>query len=87
MARKTAPLFTTVSVRRHTKRFVQGTAPVRKSPYPVLVFSHGLIGHCNTHSASLSEPASRGIACEAPEHRHGSGSITLVQNGEVGEAR
>lgn len=53
----------------------------------MLVFSHGLIGHYNTYSDSLGEPASQDIVCLAPEHRDGSGSITLLRIGYVEGAR
>lgn len=59
------------------------------TPLPVCIFSHGLVGNMNTHSAILGELASHGVFCVALEHRDGSGALSLVRNGDaeaVGEA-
>ncbi|KAJ9604548.1 hypothetical protein H2200_010661 [Cladophialophora chaetospira] len=50
---------------------------------PVLIFSHGLVGSMNTHSAILGELASHGVFCVALEHRDRSGALSLVRNGEA----
>ncbi|KEF54885.1 uncharacterized protein A1O9_09328 [Exophiala aquamarina CBS 119918] len=48
-------------------------------PLPVLIFSHGLVGGMNSHSALLGELASRGIFCVAIDHRDGSGVLSLAR--------
>ena len=50
------------------------------SPLPVVIFSHGIVGNMNTHSAILGELASYGVFCAAVEHRDGSGALSIVRN-------
>jgi platelet-activating factor acetylhydrolase len=50
------------------------------SPLPVLIFSHGLVGSMNSHSALLGELASRGVVCVAIDHRDGSGALSLARS-------
>jgi len=49
-------------------------------PLPVLIFSHGLVGAMNSHSALLGELASRGVVCVAIDHRDGSGALSLARS-------
>ena len=49
------------------------------SPLPVLIFSHGLVGNMNTHSAILGELSSHGVFCVALEHRDGSAALSLIR--------
>lgn len=49
-------------------------------PLPVLIFSHGLVGCLNSHSALLGDLASRGVVCVAVDHRDGSGALSLARN-------
>lgn len=49
-------------------------------PLPVLIFSHGLVGAMNSHSALLGELASRGVVCVAIDHRDGSGVLSLARS-------
>lgn len=60
-------------------------APNDASQYPLLVFSHGLGGNCQTYSSILGSLASCGVVCVAPEHRDGSAPISIVKSapGEV----
>jgi platelet-activating factor acetylhydrolase len=60
-------------------------APMSDHAHPVrvLIFSHGLVGSMNTHSAILGELASHGICCVAIEHRDGSGAVSLVRNSKA----
>ncbi|KAJ9644283.1 uncharacterized protein PV06_05259 [Exophiala oligosperma] len=46
---------------------------------PTLIFSHGLVGNMNTHSALLGELASHGVFCLALDHRDGSGPLTTLR--------
>ncbi|KAL6251559.1 hypothetical protein RBB50_001768 [Rhinocladiella similis] len=46
---------------------------------PTLIFSHGLVGNMNTHSALLGELASYGVFCLALDHRDGSGPLTTLR--------
>ncbi|KIW13595.1 hypothetical protein PV08_08784 [Exophiala spinifera] len=46
---------------------------------PTLIFSHGLVGNMNTHSALLGELASYGVVCLALDHRDGSGPLTTLR--------
>lgn len=52
------------------------------TPLPVVIFSHGIVGNMNTHSAILGELASYGVFCVAVEHRDGSGALSIVRDGD-----
>ena len=54
--------------------------------FPLVVFSHGLGGTRTTYSQYCGELASRGNIVLAPEHRDGSGPITVVRSA-TGEER
>ena len=71
-------------IRRITIPALQN-APILPSPskskrWPVLVFSHGLGGTCNSYSQITGSLSSHGIIVVAPEHRDGSGPITFVRD-------
>ncbi|KIW54301.1 hypothetical protein PV05_06668 [Exophiala xenobiotica] len=53
---------------------------------PVLIFSHGLVGNMNTHSAILGDLASHGVFCLAIEHRDGSGPLSMVRSAKASGA-
>ena len=65
---------------RYTTIPAVSNAPLRprKNPYPVVVFSHGLGGNCNTYSSILAGLASSGVICAAVEHRDGSAPISFI---------
>ncbi|KIV87055.1 hypothetical protein PV11_02626 [Exophiala sideris] len=67
---------------RSTRIPAYENAPLSSSnaPLPVVIFSHGIIGNMNTHSAILGELASYGVFCAAIEHRDGSGALSIVRN-------
>ncbi|KIV92708.1 hypothetical protein PV10_03980 [Exophiala mesophila] len=67
---------------RSTKVHAYENAPLKSDdqPFPVLIFSHGLVGGANTHSYLLGELASRGVICVALEHRDGSGVLSRANN-------
>ncbi|ETN46801.1 uncharacterized protein HMPREF1541_00990 [Cyphellophora europaea CBS 101466] len=52
----------------------------KSSTYPLVVFSHGLAGNCNTYSSFCGSLASCGIVVAASEHRDGSCPISLVRD-------
>ena len=51
----------------------------RNSPYPVVVFSHGLGGNANAYSSICGNLASCGAVVFAPEHRDGSCPIAYAK--------
>lgn len=51
----------------------------RSSPYPVVIFSHGLGGNANAYSSICGNLASCGIVVFAPEHRDGSCPIAFAK--------
>ena len=59
----------------------------RDSPYPVVIFSHGLGGNINTYSSLLLALASCGVVCATVEHRDGSSPIAFVASHEANESR
>ena len=62
--------------------YQNGPLSYEDTPLPVVIFSHGLVGNMNIHSAILGELASQGIFCVAVEHRDGSGALSLVRDSE-----
>ena len=51
----------------------------RSSPYPVVIFSHGLGGNANAYSSICGNLASCGIVAFAPEHRDGSCPVAFAK--------
>ena len=69
---------------KYTRIPAVANAPLRPAggpgeKYPVLIFSHGLGGTCNTYSALLGSLASYGVICFAPEHRDRSSPMTIIR--------
>lgn len=60
----------------------------RRPRWPVLVWSHGLIGSRNLYSSFAGNLASHGVVVVAPEHRDGSGWVSFVRgnDGQVVDA-
>ena len=77
---------------RSTTLPVFGNAPLLSPPttnrkWPVLVFSHGLGGSRNTYTQICGSLASHGAIVAAPEHRDGSGPITLIGDKDGNQTR
>lgn len=64
-------------------------APVKVGRYPVVVFSHGLVGTRGAYSQLCGELASHGLVVVAPEHRDGSaiGSVMKEEYIDFVQAR
>ncbi|KPI42470.1 Platelet-activating factor acetylhydrolase-like protein [Cyphellophora attinorum] len=54
----------------------------RKRPFPLMIFSHGLAGNCNTYSSFCGSMASCGMIVAAIEHRDGSCPITMQRGAD-----
>lgn len=70
--------YTTIPAKRNASVLAQRES----GQWPVVVFSHGLGGSCNTYSHLLGSLASCGVVCVAPEHRDQSAPVSIIRQAD-----